>query len=543
MSSVAVLQARTTSTRLPGKVLLPVGGIPLAVLAGLRAGNTGRPVVLATSSEASDDALAAAALKYGLACHRGSLQSPLQRMVDSLAGYPDRTVVFRLTGDNVFPDGALLDELEQAFLDGGQGYLCCNGEQSGLPYGLSAEVFWLEGLRWTLTQSPSAHDHEHVTPMLRRKHGERYFQRYRDAGWSAGRCTVDCLDDYLLVTRVFAQVQDPVGVSWKTLCQHLLADPQTPAIRALLHKLVLGTVQLGMPYGINNGSGMPSIEQACAIIRGAIRHGVACIDTARAYGHSEAVVGAALADGWAGRAKVITKLSPLAELPEGSPSAVVAAAVRASVFESCQKLGVARLDVLMLHRAEHLRACNGRVWAELLELVRAGVVAELGVSVQNPAELEQALEQADVAYVQLPLNLLDGRWDALLPRIERARAERGLTVHVRSALLQGLLVSADDSQWQRAHVAVPAQVRGQLLEWSGRFGRDGVADLCLAYVRGLAWVDGVCLGMETLAQLHDNARLFQHAALQPEQIQAIALERPLLDEQTLNPASWQRERP
>jgi spore coat polysaccharide biosynthesis protein SpsF len=543
MSSVAVLQARTSSSRLPGKVLLPVDGVPLAVLAALRAGNTGRRVVLATSTEASDDALAATAREHGLTCYRGSLESPLQRFVDSLAGYPDRTVVFRLTGDNTFPDGALLDELEQAFLDGGHGYLCCNGELSGLPYGLSVEVFWLEGLRWTLAQGPSAHDHEHVTPMLRRQHGERYFERYRDVGWSVGRCTVDCLDDYLLVKRVFAQVQDPLNASWKTLCQHLFADPQTPSIRHPLSKLVLGTVQLGMPYGINNRSGMPSIEQGRAIIREAIRHGVACIDTARAYGDSEAVVGGALSEGWAGRARVITKLAPLAELAEDSPHSQVRAAVRASVFESCQKLGVARLDVLMLHRAAHLHACSGQVWGELLGLVDSGVIGELGASVQSPDELALALDNPRVRYVQLPLNLLDGRWDALVPRIEQVRAQRGLTVHVRSALLQGLLVSDDDRLWQRAHVAQSAQVRGQLLGWAARFARADLADLCLAYVRGLSWVDGVCLGMETLAQLHDNACLFQHPPLQPEQIQAIVLERPQFGEQTLNPASWQRERP
>ncbi|MBS7691508.1 aldo/keto reductase [Pseudomonas lalucatii] len=142
--------------------------------------------------------------------------------------------------------------------------------------------------------------------------------------------------------------------------------------------LVLGTAQLGMQYGINNRSGMPTLDEGRKIIRAAIRHGVAYIDTARAYGLSECVVRAALSAGWRGRARVITKLSPMVELDEASEQSGVESAVRASVFESCQKLGMERLDVLMVHRAQHMHAWGGRVWAELRRLEEEGVIKALG---------------------------------------------------------------------------------------------------------------------------------------------------------------------
>ena len=109
MNSVAVLQARTNSSRLPGKVLLPIKGIPLAVLAAKRAANTGRNVIIATSLESSDDGLAALIQSNGLRCFRGSLKNTLDRFVSALSVYDDQDIVFRLTADNVFPDGALLD--------------------------------------------------------------------------------------------------------------------------------------------------------------------------------------------------------------------------------------------------------------------------------------------------------------------------------------------------------------------------------------------------------------------------------------------------
>ncbi|WP_312447949.1 aldo/keto reductase [Stutzerimonas nitrititolerans] len=539
-TSVAVVQARTSSSRLPGKVLLPLSGLPMSVLAALRAGNTGRAVILATSCEQSDDALAEVAIQHGLRCYRGSLSSPLERIVGSLSDYPGDTIVFRLTADNVFPDGELLDELQREFIERQMSYLCCNGVASGLPYGLSAEVFWLRDLRWALSVAEQEADHEHVTPLLRRRFGERYFDRYVSLGWGMGRCTVDCFDDYLMVQRAFFGIADPIKVGWKKLCQNLLADSECPRFERPVTKLVLGTVQLGLPYGINNSSGKPSLDEGRKIIRSAIRHGVAYIDTARAYGCSEQVVCAALSSGWAGRATVITKLSSLPELDQAVESPAIEPAVRASVFESCQKLGMARLDVLMVHRAAHIYAWHGRVWAELLRLVDEGVIGQLGASVQCPEELEQVLNNRAVDYVQLPMNLLDWRWDALTPRIEQAKAERGLIVHVRSALLQGLLVSEEPSLWRRAHVV---ESEG-LVEWMNgcvqAFRRESLVDLCFAYARGVSWVDGVCVGMETYQQFSENARLFQNKPLQASDIRQVCKTRPVVEALTLDPAAWHR---
>lgn len=538
MKSVAVLQARTSSSRLPGKVLLPIGGFPMAVLGALRARNTGRPVILATSLESSDDVLVQAALEHSIKCFRGSLSSPLERIVESLSEYPDETVVFRLTGDNVFPDGQLLDELQQEFIGSQLSYLCCNGAQSGLPHGLSAEVVWLRDLRWALSVAVTSFDHEHVTPLIRKRYGDKYFQRYLTVGWGAGRCTVDCLDDYLRVQRLFAGVANSVEVGWKYLCESLMADPESPQIKRPADKLVLGTAQLGLPYGVCNSSGMPVLTEGKKIVRSAIRHGVAYIDTARAYGSSEEVVGTALSEGWVGRVKVITKLSPLSEINEVIDGAGLECAVRASVFESCQKLGVPSLDVLMLHRAAHLHAWNGRVWAELQRLVEAGVITTLGVSVQTPDELAMAFRYSSVLYIQMPLNLLDWRWVSLRQEIDSARATRDLKIHVRSALLQGLLTSENHGLWRSAHVDDSVGIMYQLNDWRERFSRIDLVDLCLAYVRGLPWVDGVCVGMETVEQLVENAKLFQRPPLKCSEIDIVDRERPVVDMRTLNPATW-----
>ncbi|TNB79525.1 hypothetical protein FHJ31_23615 [Pseudomonas sp. Fig-3] len=540
MTSIAVLQARTTSSRLPGKVLLPVNGIPLAVLAAKRAANTGREVIVATSCLASDDALADVLKAHSLSCFRGSLENPLERIVRALEAYHDEAIVFRLTADNIFPDGRLLDEIEEAFVQDECEYLCCNGMESGLPYGVSAEVTRLGHLRWALDNAVDAFDTEHVTPLIIRRFGRRYFERYKSRRLGLLRCTVDNLDDYLLVQRVFSSVTDAVNVPCEELMQRLEVSPDRPIVVQKPDKLVFGTVQLGLDYGVSNKFGRPDLVQACEMLRIAVTNGVKYIDTARAYGSSETVVGTAFKGGWEGRATVITKLSPLADCPDDADPLWVRAAVDASIFESCHHLETKTLNVVMLHRAAQLVQWQGAAWERLGELRQQGVIAALGVSVQNPAELHRALVEPLVSHIQLPCNLLDWRWDDSIPLIEEAKQGRSLIVHVRSALLQGLLVNDNEASWRSAHVDDSATVREWLESQVSILGRNSIVDLCFAYLRALTWVDGIAVGMENTEQLLENLDLFSQPSLEPWQISALLASRPLLTEQALNPACWLR---
>src|SRR5579859_147338 len=141
METVIIIQARTNSSRLPGKALLPVGGYPSAVLAALRASNLGLETLVATSSEHSDDALADVLGQHGIRVVRGPLQDVLARFALAAAELPDECVVVRLTGDNVVPDGYLVQELVSAFVESGVDYLSQDSPQSRLPYGLGGEAF------------------------------------------------------------------------------------------------------------------------------------------------------------------------------------------------------------------------------------------------------------------------------------------------------------------------------------------------------------------------------------------------------------------
>ncbi|MFA6901900.1 MAG: aldo/keto reductase [Gallionellaceae bacterium] len=540
MNSIVILQARTNSSRLPGKVLLPIKGIPLAVLAAKRAANTGRDVIIATSLENSDDGLAALIQSNGLRYFRGSLENTLDRVVNALSAYDDQTIVFRLTADNVFPDGTLLDEIEDEFLGKGLEYLCCNGEQSGLPYGMSVEVTRLGHLREAAGESTCVYDQEHVTPYVIRKFGSTYFQKYKNLKKGHFRCTIDCLDDYLGIQKVFSDVDDPVQESSFALVNRLEKAIFQPLASLPTPKLVLGTVQLGGNYGIANTTGQPNKMQCQELIKTAIANGVIYLDTARAYGNSEEMIGQSLKSGWEGRAKIISKLSPLDDCPQDAHNSTLHAFVDASIFKSCSALRVQKIDVLMLHRVSHLLDWNGGVWQKLLDLQSSGVIGELGASVQNPEELSKALRISEIHYIQLPYNLLDWRWDSIIPEIFAIKTSRKLTIHVRSALLQGLLPSMDDGHWLRANVEQGCAVRDWLVNQVHSCHRVNVTDLCLNYVNALPWVDGIAIGVDNINHLIENINHFNLPPLSAAQVENIQNTRPRMGEATLNPALWRK---
>jgi len=300
-------------------------------------------------------------------------------------------------------------------------------------------------------------------------------------------------------------------------------------------ELVMGSVQLGLAYGAANRTGKPSREAALRLVGHAIDGGISQFDTARAYGDSEDRLGEALAHRKAVR--TITKLSPLSNLAPGGSRDDVRAAVDASIEESLSALRRDRLDCLLLHRAEHMRAFGGAIWQRLIEHLEDGTLLSLGVSVQTPLEALAALVCPDVVHLQLPFNLLDWRWRKAGFKTCLA-SRRNVTIHARSTYLQGILASSDVKVWPRIDGVYPQALINIIASLTHQLGRESAADLCLAYARGQDWIDGVVVGLETEDQLDDNLRLFIKRPLTAEECAFVESRIPHLPIALLNPASW-----
>ena len=173
MTTVAVIQARMSSSRFPGKMLAPLHGVPLAVQVCRRVARAKlvEQVVLATSDQPEDDPLAAAVAAAGFAVFRGSRDDVLGRFTAAAAQHGANTVV-RITGDCPLSDPAVIDAVIARFQQGDCGY-CSNVCPPSYPDGLDCEVTSLTALQTACVEAQPGHDREHVTPFIR-NHPERW---------------------------------------------------------------------------------------------------------------------------------------------------------------------------------------------------------------------------------------------------------------------------------------------------------------------------------------------------------------------------------
>lgn len=191
-------------------------------------------------------------------------------------------------------------------------------------------------------------------------------------------------------------------------------------------RLVLGTAQFGLDYGVTN-SGQVSPLQVGEILNAAEQLGIRTLDTAAAYGNSEAVLAQHQATR---RFQVISKLSP---------QQAGAAPLLAQFEQRCAQLdGIP--EAVLFHRADDLltHPDADHHWGAAERARTQGLCRKIGVSVYHPADLKQLLQRYPLQLVQFPANWLDRRF--LEPELLEQLAAAGVEMHARSLLLQGLLL-------------------------------------------------------------------------------------------------------
>ncbi|AYQ27203.1 MULTISPECIES: aldo/keto reductase [unclassified Polaromonas] len=289
-------------------------------------------------------------------------------------------------------------------------------------------------------------------------------------------------------------------------------------------KLALGGAQFGLAYGVSNLSGQVSREAARNIVGLARTGGVDTIDTAIAYGDSEACLGEVGVSGF----KVVTKLPAITGDVDS-----VEAWVRGQIEASLKRLGVTRIHGVLLHRAEQLQGPRGQALAHALQaLKQEGLVAKVGVSIYEPEQLASIMPVCAPDLVQAPLNLLDRRLETSgwLQRLHEA----GVEVHTRSAFLQGLLLMP--------RAAIPARfARWNHLwdAWHDWLDAHAVTATfaCLQYPLSLPQVGRVVVGVASAEEfktlLHDCA---DAKVMAPLPLPDLAC----ADADLINPSNWNR---
>ncbi len=258
MKIVAIVQARMGSTRLPNKVMKPIGGVPMIelLLARLSQSKHLNQIVLATSGDRRNAPLVEHVERLGYTCVRGSESDVLDRYLVA-ARQVDADVVVRITGDCPLIDPGLVDEAIARFKLAGVDYLG-NATPATFPDGLDTEVFTLRALERAGRESQDAFDHEHVTPYLRRPGLFNIASMINEEDLSSLRWTVDEPADYAVVKAVFDHFAPNIHFTWQ---QALELQRSQPALFAANHQIIRNE-------GATMGSGQKLWKRAKQVIPG-----------------------------------------------------------------------------------------------------------------------------------------------------------------------------------------------------------------------------------------------------------------------------------
>jgi aryl-alcohol dehydrogenase-like predicted oxidoreductase len=293
----------------------------------------------------------------------------------------------------------------------------------------------------------------------------------------------------------------------------------------LTQKLVLGTVQLGLDYGISNQSGLMPLDHAADLLECAYANGCRMLDTAEAYGVSEHRLGLIGVE----RFEVISKL---AHLPTDIGD--LENYIYDRVMAMLARVKVTAFEGVLLHNPRELLALSDAQLAQTRagfdRLKEEGIIRKCGVSVYTPQDLDVISGRFESDLVQLPCCPLDIRW-AQSGIVQELRAG-GVEIHARSVFLQGLMMMKLED--------VPAYFdpwRGLLASW-----RDWTCDMgmtpleaCLRISLDNPLFDKLVVGAQTRTELEQQLQILS--------MPVADLPAPgfgTSDEAFLDPSRWQK---
>ena len=265
---IAIIQARMASSRLPGKVLYDLGGEPMLVrvVERVRRAKKVHQIVVATTTDQSDDPVAKLCAQRGYSCFRGSQRDVLDRFTRAARGLVAEVIV-RITGDCPVIDPGLVDEIVQAFMgrDAAPGSFDfgCNRLPPPFtrtyPIGLDTEVCSIAALERAWQEANQAYHREHVMPYLYEgiqkservqkldrsgyfdifltKRGFRVFQVNHEPDYGYLRWTVDTPTDLEVIRRIYSHFAGRVDFSWREILALVQSEPGLSALNAgIYHK-------------------------------------------------------------------------------------------------------------------------------------------------------------------------------------------------------------------------------------------------------------------------------------------------------------------
>lgn len=285
------------------------------------------------------------------------------------------------------------------------------------------------------------------------------------------------------------------------------------------NKIILGTVQFGLDYGINNTVGKPDPEVVFTILETAYNSGIQMLDTAESYGTAHEVIGMFH---MAHPSKIFNVITKLPHYIDGK--------IVEKVERYFRELNIDKLHGLLFHSFESYNQ-NVTAISFLKDLKKNNQIENIGVSVYTNLQMEEVIRDKDIDIIQLPYNLFDNinQRGELIARAKKS----GKIIHTRSAFLQGLFFS--DFQSENKIIKGLKNELRYLRKLSVDYDTP-IQKLALNYCLQQKNIDQILMGVDTLSQLAQNLTDADFSLSEEliKKIDAINVE----DHKLLNPSLW-----
>lgn len=286
------------------------------------------------------------------------------------------------------------------------------------------------------------------------------------------------------------------------------------------NKIILGTVQFGIPYGINNSQGMPAMQQVFDMLDFAANNGISMLDTAEAYGEAEAVIAAY-------HRQTDKRFSIISKFKGG-----LHADLEAYTRQKTALLGVEQLYSYMFHSYGDYES-NAALVEELKDLKEKGLIEKIGISIYTNEELAAVTADETIELIQLPFNLLDNN-SQRGPLLEKAK-DAGKEIHVRSVFLQGLFFK-DVASFPGALAPLAPYV--EKLQRLAAVHETPLNQLALNYALAQPYIDKILIGVDSIEQLRENLHAIWPATPAYRHLFGQVNEIHVEETTLLNPANW-----
>jgi len=260
-----------------------------------------------------------------------------------------------------------------------------------------------------------------------------------------------------------------------------------------VNKLILGTVQFGLSYGINNSTGKVSKTDASKILSEAKDNEMSILDTSYAYGDSEIVLGELLEkDNYF---KIVSKLPRTIKSPKSIFEETTKRLKKNKQFDGSNY----KLYGYLVHHFDFFKE-KPDIWKDIQTLQKEGCIEKIGFSLYNTKELEYLFSKnVPFDIVQIPYNILDRAFEPYLKELR----QRNIEIHTRSVFLQGLFFKSVDELPEKLKPLKPYLV--VMSEFCKEQGIS-IEELALNGVIHHSDIDGVLVGVDNIAQLQKNIK-------------------------------------